>query len=159
MGVNAQFYGDFMRDFSTKLVPLLEDDIRVLIYAGVGPMVQGCTFRVSGQVIEGIAEHFDCGAGGMHVYYIICKFLGNRGWVDGLEPWCCFSSLRRSPCANFPVKAHPVRVTMTQSPSEATGYVADADEDIGCSLFVASALLITYCCALPCASTLQVTRT
>jgi hypothetical protein len=34
MGVNAQFYGDFMRDFSTKLVPLLEDDIRVLIYAG-----------------------------------------------------------------------------------------------------------------------------
>lgn len=34
MGVNAQFYADFMRDFSTKLVPLLEDDIRVLIYAG-----------------------------------------------------------------------------------------------------------------------------
>jgi hypothetical protein len=26
--------GDFMRDFSTKLVPLLEDDIRVMIYAG-----------------------------------------------------------------------------------------------------------------------------
>jgi len=24
-----------MRDFSTKLVPLLEDDIRVMIYAGV----------------------------------------------------------------------------------------------------------------------------
>jgi hypothetical protein len=26
--------GDFMRDFSTKLVPLLEDNIRVMIYAG-----------------------------------------------------------------------------------------------------------------------------
>lgn len=26
--------GDFMRDFSTKLVPLLEDDVRVMIYAG-----------------------------------------------------------------------------------------------------------------------------
>lgn len=24
-----------MRDFSTKLVPLLEDDIRVMIYAGL----------------------------------------------------------------------------------------------------------------------------
>jgi uncharacterized protein YneF (UPF0154 family) len=26
--------GDFMRDFSKKLVPLLEDKIRVMIYAG-----------------------------------------------------------------------------------------------------------------------------
>lgn len=26
--------GDFMRDFSDKLVPLLEDEVRVLIYAG-----------------------------------------------------------------------------------------------------------------------------
>jgi carboxypeptidase C (cathepsin A) len=34
MYVNAAFYGDFMRDFSTKLVPLLEDNIRVMIYAG-----------------------------------------------------------------------------------------------------------------------------
>eukprot|EP00878_Enallax_costatus_P000305 GHUV01000378.1.p1 GENE.GHUV01000378.1~~GHUV01000378.1.p1 ORF type:complete len:521 (+),score=122.91 GHUV01000378.1:129-1565(+) len=34
MLVNSQFYGDFMRDFSHKLVPLLEDNIRVMIYAG-----------------------------------------------------------------------------------------------------------------------------
>lgn len=34
MLVHAAFYGDFMRDFSLKLVPLLEDDIRVMIYAG-----------------------------------------------------------------------------------------------------------------------------
>eukprot|EP00877_Chromochloris_zofingiensis_P010037 jgi/Chrzof1/5287/Cz15g20230.t1 len=34
MIVNAQFWGDFMRDFSDKLVPLLEDEVRVLIYAG-----------------------------------------------------------------------------------------------------------------------------
>lgn len=34
MVVNSQFYGDFMRDFSHKLVPLLEDNIRVMIYAG-----------------------------------------------------------------------------------------------------------------------------
>lgn len=35
--------GDFMRDFSTKLVPLLEDDIRVMIYAGVWVGVyEGC---------------------------------------------------------------------------------------------------------------------
>ncbi|WIA37630.1 hypothetical protein OEZ86_014531 [Tetradesmus obliquus] len=34
MLVNAQFYGDFMRDFSLKLVPLLEDKVRVMIYAG-----------------------------------------------------------------------------------------------------------------------------
>jgi hypothetical protein len=26
--------GDFMRDFSEKLVPLMEDDVRVMIYAG-----------------------------------------------------------------------------------------------------------------------------
>eukprot|EP00879_Flechtneria_rotunda_P003621 GHRR01003858.1.p2 GENE.GHRR01003858.1~~GHRR01003858.1.p2 ORF type:complete len:135 (+),score=47.73 GHRR01003858.1:1563-1967(+) len=34
MLVNREFYGDFMRDFSKKLVPLLEDNIRVMIYAG-----------------------------------------------------------------------------------------------------------------------------
>ncbi len=37
MGVNADFFGDFMRDNEQDLVPMLEDDIRVLIYAG-GPV-------------------------------------------------------------------------------------------------------------------------
>jgi hypothetical protein len=32
--------GDFMRDFSLKLVPLLEDKIRVMIYAGGRSMAQ-----------------------------------------------------------------------------------------------------------------------
>lgn len=34
MDVHADFFGDFMRDYQAKLVPLLEDDVRVLIYAG-----------------------------------------------------------------------------------------------------------------------------
>jgi len=34
MRVDAHFRGDSMRDFSQKLVPLLEDDVRVMIYAG-----------------------------------------------------------------------------------------------------------------------------
>ena len=39
MLVNRQFAGDFMRSFSAKLVPLLEDGIRVLIYAGTRVLV------------------------------------------------------------------------------------------------------------------------
>jgi hypothetical protein len=35
--------GDFMRDFSLKLVPLLEDKIRVMIYAGVHSRMQAHT--------------------------------------------------------------------------------------------------------------------
>ncbi|GBF95389.1 serine carboxypeptidase-like enzyme [Raphidocelis subcapitata] len=34
MLVHAGFWGDFMRDFGAKLVPLLEDGVRVMIYAG-----------------------------------------------------------------------------------------------------------------------------
>jgi carboxypeptidase C (cathepsin A) len=34
MAVHSDFMGDFMRDFSAKLVPLLEDNVPVMIYAG-----------------------------------------------------------------------------------------------------------------------------
>jgi carboxypeptidase C (cathepsin A) len=53
MAVHADFTGDFMRDFSDKLVPLLEDNVPVMIYAGDKDL--------------------------------ICNFVGNRRWVDGLE--------------------------------------------------------------------------
>lgn len=45
--------GDFMRDFSLKLVPLLEDKVRVMIYAGesVSPKQHEC-----GALLYGMQE-------------------------------------------------------------------------------------------------------
>ena len=35
MSVNSDFHGDFMLNYDKKLVPLLEDGIRVMIYVGM----------------------------------------------------------------------------------------------------------------------------
>lgn len=62
------FSGDFMRDFSKKLVPLLEDKIRVMIYAGVlvqaqalhrarGPVCGVCAHALRGRQLRQMMIH------------------------------------------------------------------------------------------------------
>eukprot|EP00775_Hariotina_reticulata_P005749 gene5749-5989_t len=90
MLVHAAFYGDFMRDFSTKLVPLLEDDIRVMIYAG-----RCCRPRAgnTADVLEDLLISLPSAAIAVGTALcsivvrdrdLICNWLGNRRWVDQL---------------------------------------------------------------------------
>ena len=39
MAVNADFHADFMLNYQRKLVPLLHDGIRVMIYVGMEDLI------------------------------------------------------------------------------------------------------------------------
>lgn len=68
MGVNADFFGDFMRDNEQDLVPMLEDDIRVLIYAGDRDLI--CNWLGNRRWVDALA------------------WSGSEGWSQAQEqPW------------------------------------------------------------------------
>ena len=52
-GVDLMFLGDWMHNFQQKLIPMLEDGIRVLIYAGDVDFICNCKSRPSGSTAHG----------------------------------------------------------------------------------------------------------
>jgi hypothetical protein len=106
----AVHVGDFMRDFSGKLVPLLEDNVRVMIYAGdcVGrasraPCVGGATHTRACLTWHALRpRNLPTPPPRQHTRThtpthttpptptpgdqdLICNWLGNRRWLDVLE--------------------------------------------------------------------------
>jgi len=68
MLVHSQFFGDFMRDFSQKLVPLIEDDIRVMIYAGDQDLI--CNWLGNKRWVDAL------------------EWAGSQGWAAAeVKPW------------------------------------------------------------------------